>query len=137
MKNEIYVRHPSRISEEKLSKRLGLFWDEETQDWDLIVSDPSKLDIFLNVYQTELKDDDDKFTLMGLIIASFDDCLEETNTDFEKKWKVCRTILEKECFLHYSSIMYWSFLEGKDEESIFSLTPYMREVLKNVAHRFK
>ena len=68
-----YVRYPSAISEEKLSKRFGLFWDKNTQDWDIVTSDSGRIRDFIKIYQTELDNDDDKFTLMGLIISSFDD----------------------------------------------------------------
>ena len=120
MKNlEQYTRYPKGKSEKKLSGRLGLYWDESIQDWELIVSDSKRISEFLKVYQTELKDDDDKFTLMGLIVSSFDDGINKADAEMLELWEICKTILKKECFLHFSIIEYWSFLEEKDIENVF------------------
>jgi hypothetical protein len=133
---EQYIKYPNGISEKKLSDRLGLYWEESMQDWEFTVSDSRRLSDFLKVYQTELDNDDDKFTLMSLIVSSFDDGLSEADTEVKKMWEICRTILEKECFLHFSIIKYWSLLEEKDEENVFSITPYMREIWNKVEVNF-
>jgi len=133
---EQYIRYPSGVSEEKLSKRFGLYWDRTMQDWEFVVSDSGRIDDFLKVYQTELDNDDDKFTLMGLIVSSFDDDMTDMQSGIENKWAICKTILEKECFLHFSIIRYWSLLDEKDIHNVFSITPYIREVWEEVKTKF-
>jgi len=130
-----YVRYPSGSSEQKLSERLGLHWDNDTQDWDLIVSDSGRIRDFLKVYQNELDNDDDKFTLMGLIVSSFDDTAPDFDEETYKLWNICKTILEKECFLHYSIIEYWSFLEN-EPDNVFPISMLMREVWEKVKFNF-
>lgn len=71
-------------AEKKLSESLGLTWDKSIQDWDLVNSNPERIDDFLKAYQ-ELDDDDEKFVLMQLIVASFDDFQSDKNFDF-KLW---------------------------------------------------
>ena len=105
-KQEQYVKYPSGLSEEKLAKRLGLYWDNTMQDWELVVSDFGRISDFLKLYQKELDNDDDKFTLMGLIVSSFDDGMSDFNVETEKNWRICKAILENECYLHYSIIKY-------------------------------
>ncbi len=134
---EQYARYPSGKSEKMLSSRFGLYWEESIQDWELIVSDSGRISDFLKVYQTELNDDDDdKFTLMGLIVSSFDDGISTADNELKKYWQVCKIILEKECFLHFSIIKYWSLLEETDTENVFSITPYMRKIWNKVKVNF-
>lgn len=135
-KQELYIKYPSSLSEEKLAKRLGLYWDNTIQDWELVVSDFGRINDFLNLYQKELYDDDDKFTLMGLIVSSFDNGISNFNVETETNWRICKAILENECYLHYSIIKYWSLLEEKDTKNVFSITPYMREIWDKVEVNF-
>ncbi len=133
---EQYIRYPNGVSEKMLSDRLGLYWEESIQDWEFTVSDSRRLSSFLKIYQTELDNDDDKFTLMGLIVSSFDDGISEADIEMKELWGICRTILEKECILHFSIIKYWSLLEEKETENVFSITPYMREIWNKIEVNF-
>lgn len=133
--NEQYMRFPTGASEEKLAHWFGLHWDKYSQDWEIVTSDPSRIRDFIKVYQTELTEDDDKFTLMGLIVSSFDDGIREADQDLKDLWKICHTILEKECFLHYSIIHYWSLLKNEFEDT-FDITPLMREIWDKVKFNF-
>ncbi len=130
-----YVRYSSGVSEKKLSERLGLHWSNDIQDWDLIMSDYGRISDFLKIYQTELKNDENKFTLMQLIVSSFDDGICNADSQELKNWEICKIILIKECYLHYSTIKYWSLLDH-EIENIFSITPFMREVWKNIELKF-
>jgi hypothetical protein len=134
MENQ-YVRYPSGASEQKLSKRFGLYWDNDTQDWELIVSDSGRIIDFIKVYQNELDNDDDKFTLMGLIIASFDDIAPKFDKANSELWEICKTILEKECYLHYSTITYWCLLENEPDDT-FPISLLMRKVWERVKINF-
>ncbi|WP_422106858.1 hypothetical protein [Winogradskyella sp.] len=134
MENQ-YVRYPSGISEEKLSKRLGLYWDKDIQDWELIVSDSGRIRDFIKVYQNELDNDDDKFTLMALIVSSFDDIAPNFDKDNSQLWDVCKTILKKECYLHYATIVYWCLLEN-EPGNVFPISLLMRDVWEEVKYNF-
>ncbi|GAA0730772.1 hypothetical protein GCM10009430_42270 [Aquimarina litoralis] len=133
---EEFVRYPSGLSEEKLAKRFGLYWDNDTQDWEFVVSDFGRISDFLKVYQQELLDDDDKFTLMGLIVSSFDDGISNFDQETAKYWNICSNILETECYLHYSIMHYWSLLDEKDDQNVFDITPYMRKIWNTVKTKF-
>lgn len=135
MNDEIYIRFTNAKSQERIAKRFGLFWHKNEQDWELIASKPEYISDFLKVYQTELEDDDDKFTLMGLIISSFDDIISERNEDTMNDWEICKIILEKECFLHYAHIKYWSLLD-EFSDNVFDITPLMREVWYKIEGKF-
>ncbi len=130
-----YVRYSNSASEKKLSERLGIHWSNDMQDWDLIISDYSRISDFLKLYLTELKDDNDKFVLMQLIISSFDDGISNANSQELKNWNTCKTILTNECYIHYSTIKYWSLLDNEIDNT-FSITPFMREVWEEVKSKF-
>ncbi|WP_179318640.1 hypothetical protein [Winogradskyella helgolandensis] len=132
---EQHMRYPSGVSEEKLSRRFGLYWDRNMQDWELEISDSGRISDFISVYQNELDNDDDKFTLMGLIVSSLDDVAAEFDEDHQDNWKTCKIILEKEYFLHYSTIVYWCQLQS-ERDNVFAITPYIREVWEKVKWNF-
>ncbi len=132
---EQYTRYPSGLSEERLANRLGLYWDNTMQDWEIVVSDFGRIRDFLKLYQNELVNDDDKFTLMGLIVSSFDDGISNFDKETKKNWYICKTILEKECYLHYSIMKYWCLYEN-EPDNVFDITPYMREVWEKVKMKF-
>jgi len=137
-KSESYIRYPRGISEEKLANKLGLYWSKYEQDWELIVSDFGRIPDFLKLYQKELDNDDDKFTLMGLIVSSFDDNISNFDKETQINWNICKTILEKECYLHYSIINYWCLLEkDPDDLDVFDITPHMREIWEKVKTKFE
>ncbi|WP_422858146.1 hypothetical protein ACOKFD_11980 [Flagellimonas sp. S174] len=127
-----YYRASSR-AEKKLSDSLGLIWDKSIQDWDLVNSNQNRIDDFLRAYQ-ELDDDDEKFVLMQLIVASFDDFQSEENFDF-KLWNECSIVLEKEHSTHIHTISYWSLKENESDH--FFLSPFMEVIFRKVIYHYQ
>jgi len=128
-----YYRASGR-AEKKLSESLGLTWDKSIQDWDLVNSNPERIDDFLKAYQELDDDDDEKFILMQLIVASFDDFQSDKKFDFEL-WHECRTILEKEHFIHIHTISYWSMKE--DQSDHFFISPFMDVIFSKVFYYYQ
>lgn len=120
-------------AEKKLSETLGLIWDTSMQDWDLINSDPDRITDFLKAYN-KLDDSDEKFILMQLIVASFDDYQSEQNFN-TKLWDKCSIVLEKEHPIHIHTICYWS--TKADESDHFFISPFMDEIFKKVIRNYR
>jgi len=127
-----YYRASGR-AEKKLSESLGLTWDKSIQDWDLINSNPERIDDFLKAYKV-LDDDDEKFILMQLIVASFDDFQSDKNFDF-KLWDKCSNILENEHFIHIHTIFYWSKKENQSDH--FFISPFMDVIFRKVIYYYQ
>ncbi len=107
------------------------------QDWDLICSDNGRIKEFLSFYKTEDLNDDEKFALMTLIIASFDDLAEAGEPlDTNNLWHDCQYILTDECRLHIRTIHYWSLFEEKHATNYFALIEYIRPIRDKVKARF-
>jgi hypothetical protein len=134
---EEFIWYASIEAQKKLSERLGFHWYEDTQDWDLIESDSARIREFLQIYKSDDLSDDEKFALMELIVSSFDDLIEEGgNINTEGIWTDCKHILVNECWLHITTIHYWSSLEDKDPKKGFPITEYIRPIWDSAKTEF-
>jgi len=116
---------------ENLYKKLNLpTLGPYSQDWEYELADSSRIIEFLLFYEKHLLTNDEKYALMALIISSYDDSLSEGNTQ-ENVWNKIRINLLKDFKLHKNTISYWA-LEENELEDCFSVTPLMREILKNI-----
>jgi len=131
-----YTRYATAETERSLSERISLPWFEGMQDWDLIAADSGRVSEFLKIYQNGDLNDDERFALMQLIVASLDDSIDESN-DFEQNdsWIKCKTILTNEFWLHISTIHYWSLLE-KDVNEGFPITRHIRPIWEDLKSHF-
>lgn len=132
-----FVRFAAGAVQKRLSERLGLDWYEGTQDWDLTASDSGRIREFLQVYKGDDLSDDEKFALMELIVSSFDDLAEAGgNINREGLWTDCRHILINECWLHITTIHYWSSLTDQKPSDGFAITELIRPVWESVKTDF-
>ena len=67
------MRHPTREAIEKFNKLLNLKEDPFMQDWEVECADPDRLEEFLNCYRSFAHTADERFTLMALILGSFEE----------------------------------------------------------------
>ncbi|MEM6816707.1 MAG: hypothetical protein AAF600_20350 [Bacteroidota bacterium] len=134
---EEYIRYSPVEVEKRLSERMGLPWFDGMQDWDLISSDSGRIKEFLSPYKTGNLNDDEKFAMMELIVSSFDDLAREKGSlHHNDLWQDCKNILINECWLHISTIHYWSSLEDNHPEDGFPSTKFIRPVWNTVKTNF-
>lgn len=98
------------------------------QDWPLEIANPSRLDEFVKAYDEDWLDDDDRFAIVKLITASFDEARPEI---MEAIWPAIREILERHTTLHGHTIYYWSCWDAEDTndpEQQFRASPYLRRI---------
>jgi hypothetical protein len=109
-----------------------------SQDWELCCGDPERLDEFLTCYEATSLTDDERFTLMEIIIASFDDWLlldQPDDTDFNGRMRQQLTTGFK---LHACTIYYWCCW---DEDTVanpdhqFVATPLMRSIWRTMEQK--
>jgi hypothetical protein len=108
------------------------------QDWPLEVADRDRLSEFVE-FLSRADADDDRFALMSLVLCSLDEANEEQQ---RTTWPTVMAILEHNPTLFAYEIMYWSCGEERDDgclqlteaiEEQFSITPFLRQVLRRVA----
>lgn len=123
-------------AQDKLAARFDLPNEEWMQDWEYIVSDFARIDEFMAAYSSGELSDDEKFSLMELIIDSF--WISggiETNRSL---WIQVLGFIENNIELHFYSVCYWASLDHqRDElELAFDAAPFMRAILNRHRTRF-
>jgi len=127
VRNIAFSRYPIQNAIEKLCRDLNLPRpDNHDQDWELVVVDEMRIDEFIDYYQYSASDNEVRFTLMIILIGSFDDAVLSGNFDVAA-WEKVKRILISQRELHAGTIAYWSCGEDSLEDS-FRITPYIREV---------
>ena len=96
------------------------------QDWGWEVADVQRLDEFITAYQSGELDDDERFTLMEMILQSFENLGDATFTDM--RWDLLRDILDMNIQLHADTVWYWARPGTDDPEQQFAITPVVRPI---------
>jgi hypothetical protein len=134
-KHDILPRYPTGAAINFLSARLGIQYSG--QDWEIVNADAARLEEFVQIYEQEKLDDDQRFLLMALIIASYDE-LARSRSD-PLLWQRIRKHLCERFSLHAYTVEYWSLTDmiSDDEcpDTQFAVTPQMREILSQFLGR--
>lgn len=127
------IRYSTIQSIEKLCNDLNLSDEHKySEEWECEVANEYRIDEFITYYQMKLTDDNEKFTLMQIIVESCNDALGNGNLDNEV-WKKIKNSLILDCNIHKYTIEYWSDEEeDKDIEDCFVITPLIREVRNEI-----
>jgi hypothetical protein len=120
-------RFPTGASVESLAKRFGLPNRPDMQDWPWEVADANRLDEFLTAYETAGLSDDERFTLMEILLQSFED--RARFHGFDPRWNRALEALDRNINLHAYSVWYWSDVENELEQDQWLVTPFLRQVL--------
>ena len=117
---------------ESISKKLELSYTGIEQDWDIEMANPDRLKEFLSYLKNTELDESEKIAMMSLIIASFEDLLneDETNESQCELWKKIKIMLESDFDLFSDIITYWSLFDEKEKANVFAVTHYIRTVKK-------
>ena len=121
------MRHPTREAINKFNKLLNLHEDPLMQDWEIECADPSRVEDFLDCYRNSATTDDERFTLMALILGSFEE-YHGLASPKPEVWQSIRDILSSESTLHKDHIEYYSCSETEVQEEWFPITPLIRTV---------
>ncbi len=111
---------------DSLNDLLHLPFEPWMQDWDIQLADPHRVEEFCQLY-SQLLDEDEKFALMELIIASFEENLQAKGYD-EKLVEAVKSLLSTNFVLHKETIEYWCEFEEENADHHWLVTPIMRAV---------
>ena len=121
------MRHPTRAAINKFNAILGLDEDPHMQDWEIECADPNRLAEFVSCYDLHALTADEKFTLMALILGSYEEYHDTCGPD-DKEWEQIKDRLQAEKVIHCDHIDYYSCLETEDPEEWFPITPLIRSL---------
>lgn len=128
----IQPRYPTAAAIAQLTAILNL--PPCCQDWEIEVADPDRVGEFLDVYERQPLDDDGKFALMALIVASYDELLAEHSNETRYRERIRRHLLDQ-FDLHAYTVQYWSLPDDEDTAAArdgWSFTPFARELMAAV-----
>ncbi|MCC8145258.1 MAG: hypothetical protein LIO93_02205, partial [Bacteroidales bacterium] len=99
------------------------------QDGDLEMADSKRIDEFLSYYTKEKENlfGEEKTALMALILASYEDYLNENGLTQDKRWERIENLLISENDLFLELLDYWNLAEQKESDS-FAITPLVRSI---------
>jgi len=127
MKNiEPECRHPTKAAIEKLAATFSLPNTPDMQDWEWEVADQGRIEEFLSEYKNGTLTDDEKFTLLEILLQSFEES--ELDLSANKFWKELLELIRTNYKLHEYTVWYWSAFESENEEEQWRITPFMREL---------
>ena len=133
-KTEPKIRYETRKAIDELSKELNLCHDEWMQDWPYEVVQPEDFEKYLMSYNTTM-DEDKKFILMEMLIQSIEE--QQCEKIFLQYWNIVKDLIEADFFIHEYTIWYWCLFEEKDISNVWRITPFMRELWKEMELREK
>lgn len=111
---------------EQLSKKLSLPFTGVEQDWEIEMANSNRIDEFIKFYKENDLSEDMKMATMALILASYDDFLNDKNLTNDDRWNEIKLELNYRKTLFNGLIEYWSM---QDEiEEVFKITPLIREI---------
>lgn len=110
---------------ERLSKELSLSFMGIEQDWDIELADNKRVNEFISYYNENNLTDEMKYATISLILASYDDFLNDKELDRDYRWYEIEKILKSENELFSNLIEYWAV--DSEIENVFRITPLIRE----------
>jgi len=119
-------RFPTGAAIERLSADLGLA--EVGQDWEIEAADSRRVVEFLDYYDSRQLNDDERFTLMSLIVASFDERLAAGRDDGLQDRIVARLTARFDV-LNYL-VQYWALPDEDATDDAFRFTPVARQIMQ-------
>lgn len=114
---------------EQLIKELSLPYTGIEQDWDIEMADSNRINEFLEFYYQNDLSTDKKVAVISLVLASYEDFLNENDLEIDNRWDDIRSILESERVIFVDLINYWSL--SNDEDNLFRITPLIRSIKIN------
>jgi len=112
--------------------QLGATGDE--QDWDIELADASRVDEFIEKYHEPSFDSLNRMGLLKLIVASYNDLIDDRKDQWDKKekeekrsWSKICDLIKEEPELHHETIDYWATLKFSENFGM-PVTPLMKEL---------
>lgn len=127
-------RYPTLAAIDALTARFGFRDESGMAEWEYGVSDPNRIEEFLDAYESGELTEDERFSLMKTIIESFEETLmgssEASGQPMTENplWQRIHALLEKDIAVHIGTVWSWACL-GYTLEDSWWVAPSMRKIL--------
>ncbi|WP_310601871.1 hypothetical protein [Anaerosporobacter sp.] len=107
-----------------------------SQDPELMLNDPDRIDEFIDAYLNISFSDEGRFTLMFVILDSFNSILSKDNTS-RQYWNTIKMLLKEDGLFFSKLIIYYASVDyGRNLEDAWPIAPYMRSILIELVQRY-
>ncbi len=113
---------------EYLNKNLSLPATGMEQDWEIELADLNRIEEFVLFYRNSSLGEEEKKALMSLVVASYDDYLNEKFTSNDRYENEIKDLLKLDKHLFSELLDYWSLNGENDSEDYFKITPLIRNI---------
>lgn len=121
------MKYPSKKTITRLTKELQLeVTNNFTQDWECEVANVEQLQTYIEYYQKNKLNVNEKATLMRIILEAYNDFV-TLNTQECMYRDIIKQLLENDFSIHEETVKYWS-CEGEDLENCFTITGFIRSI---------
>lgn len=128
-------RCPTSEAMHALAKQLALPPPPLAYDWHYAVADPARIEDFVLAYENLPLSDDEKFTLMEVILHSVIDAADVSILE-SHIWGNILILIENNIELHIYSVWYYSSVEQENMEDTWCISPWMRKILMRHQEKF-
>ena len=104
------------------------------QDWEIECADPNRVTEFIRCYDEYAVTDEEKFTLMALILGSYEE-YHSIKGPALKDWQSIKARLKVDLAIHCDHIVYYGCPETENEDDWFPITQQIRELLPECAQQ--
>lgn len=119
------VMYPGGDSKLRVARMAGIAYEDWMQDWPIEVSDPDRLDEFVDLLTTNKADWELSYWLLELVLESArDDLPAQTEPLVDVLVTVWEATRAPEIAQQFE---YWACLEASDPDEMFEVSPLVRE----------
>lgn len=116
-----------------LSKLLNINYRGTEQEWALEFANPDRIDEFLNIASNVEYSLEEKYAIVSLILASYDDYLNININGNDKLWKDIIKLLDENPQLYQELLDYWA-IPDETTTDYFAITPLIRTYIIRNKH---
>lgn len=115
----------------KVSKLLGISATGNEQDWAIEFANKDRIQEFLDMLKTSSLSASEKYAIISLILASYDEYLFQNIDTDETLWLEIINAVNGNRKDYDDILNYWALWSEKGNENLFSITPHVRKYLHN------
>ena len=120
-------RYPTGAGRRDLAARLGLTVDPRAQDWEWEVAESEMFYDWLAVYRSEMLSDDERFSLMEVLIQCVEDTVWESDTlgavEGLPRWEAVAVLLSNDTMEH----LPWKEIHDLSEQRLADIHASLRK----------
>jgi len=123
------IKEPKYRSGSNLKQLATLFKykiEDQDQDWTYTIAESKRITEYIEAYDTSIKDENTKFSLMEMIIQALEGLEQEKL--IKQKWVTIEKLMNKDFELHQYTIFYWCVWDNEDLKDCWNVTPFFRKL---------